>query len=182
MSRSIRYQCCQSEASVVNQKSLYVNLVFPIVPRKNPTWQMMLRSYFLSGFAKLCSAVAEKKTKMSQPIRGQCSQSEANVTLLVFWLSRKTKLAEDFQILLPHKFRRILLSDCRRRISLRQRPGRPSWFSDRSENNTLVKGRCILLLVTLWCCREEFEMSQPIRGRGSPCYYPIGPKKKTQTL
>ena len=67
--------------------------------RKTQTWLRTLRSCFLSSFVEFRSAVSEKKSKMSQPIRGHGGH-------LVFLIVLKnTNLVEDVEILLPVKFR-----------------------------------------------------------------------------
>ena len=90
---------------------------------------MTLRSCFLLSFVKFSSAVSEKK--MSQPIRDQGGH-------LGFPIGPKNKtLVEDVEILLPVKFRWIPFSGFREgyeNVSAHQKPGRPSWFSDRPEN------------------------------------------------
>ena len=74
---------------------------------------------------------------MSQPIRGWSGH-------LVFPISPKnTNLVEDFEILLPVKFRWIPFSSFYREVenfSANQRPGRPSCFSDRPEKHKLGRG------------------------------------------
>ena len=96
----------------------------------------MLRSCFLSSFVEFCSAVSEKRSKMSQPIRGWGGH-------LVFPISPKnTNLVEEIEILLPVKFRWIPFSGFREEVenvSANQRPGRPSYFSDRPKNIILVE-------------------------------------------
>ena len=69
-----------------------------------------LRSCFLSSFVEFRSAVSVKKSKMSQPIRGQGGH-------LVFPIGLKnTNLVEDVEILLPIKFRWILFSGFREEV------------------------------------------------------------------
>ena len=103
---------------------------------------MTLRSSFLSSFVEFRSAVSEKKSKMSQLIRGWGGH-------LVFPISPKnTNLVEDFEILLPVKFLWTPISGFIREVenfSANQRPGRPSCFSDRLKNTNLVEGVEILL-------------------------------------
>ena len=59
---------------------------------------------------------------------------------LVFPIGPKnTNLVKDAEILLPVKFRSILFSGFRgefEKVSANQRPGWPSWFSDRPEKKT----------------------------------------------
>ena len=83
------------------------------------------------------SAVSEKKSKMSQPIRGLGGH-------LVFPIGPKnTNLVEDIEILRPVKFRVIPYSGFREEVenvSANQRPWRPSCFSDRPEKHKLGRG------------------------------------------
>ena len=73
------------------------------------------------------------------------SQSEARVAILFFRPGPKnTNLVEDFEILLPVKFRWIPFSGFRgevKNVSANQRPGRPSCFSDWPENHKLGRGQ-----------------------------------------
>ena len=74
---------------------------------------------------------------MSQPIRGQGGH-------LVFPIRPKnTNLVEDVEILLPVKFRSIPFGGFREveNVSVNQRPGRPSCFSDPPEKHKLGRGR-----------------------------------------
>ena len=86
------------------------------------------------NFIKFLSAVSEEKPKMSQQIRG-------NGGHLVFPIGPKnTNLIKDLKILLPVEFLPIRFSGFRgevNNVSANQRPGRPSWFSDRPEKHKL---------------------------------------------
>ena len=105
---------------------------------KTQTWKRMLRSFFLSSFVEFRSAISERKSKMSQPIRGKDGH-------LVFPIGLKnTNLVEDIEILLPMKFRQIPFSGFRgevKNVSANQRQGRPSCFSDRPKKHELCRGR-----------------------------------------
>ena len=105
---------------------------------KTQTRKRMLRCCFLSSFVEFRSAVLEKKSKMSQPIRGQGGH-------LVFPIGPKnTNFVEDVEILLPVKFRWIPFCGFRgevENVSANQRPGRPSCFSDRPEKHKRGRGR-----------------------------------------
>ena len=83
------------------------------------------------------STVSEQKSKMSQPIRGQGGH-------FVFPIDPKnTNLVEDIEILLPVKFRGILVNGFRgevENVSANHRPGQPSCFSDRLEKHKLGRG------------------------------------------
>ena len=105
--------------------------------RKTQTRKRMLRSCFLSSFVEFRSAVSEEKSKMSQPIRGQGGH-------LVFPIGPKnTNLVEDVEILLPVKFRWIPFSGFREveNVSVNQRPGRLSCFTNRPKIHKLGRGR-----------------------------------------
>ena len=75
---------------------------------------------------------------MSKPIRGLGGHP-------VFPISPKNiNLVEDFEILLPVKFRRIPFGSFIgefEHFSANLRPGRPSCFSDRPEKHKLGRGR-----------------------------------------
>ena len=94
---------------------------------------------------------------MSQPIRGQGGH-------LVFPTGPKnTNLVEDFEILLPVKFRWIPFSSFRgevENVSANQRPGRPSCFSDRPEKHKLGRGRWDLA-----SCRVSLNSFQRFQKR-----------------
>ena len=78
---------------------------------------------------------------MSQSIRGQGDH-------LVFPIGPKnTNLVEEVETLLPVKFLRIAFSGFKgevKNVSVSQRPGRPSCFSDRHEKHKLGRGSCDL--------------------------------------
>ena len=74
---------------------------FSIQSDKTQTWLRTLRSFFLSSFFEFRSVVLEKKSKMTQPIRGQGCH-------LVFPIdSKNTNLVEGVEILPSVKFRWI---------------------------------------------------------------------------
>ena len=90
------------------------------------------------------------------------SQSEARAAILIGL--KNTNLVEDVEILLPIKFRWIPFSRFRgevENVSAKQRPGRPSCFSDRSEKHKLGRGcwvlaSCQVLLNSVqWCQRRS---------------------------
>ena len=68
------------------------------------------------------------------------SQSEARAAILFFRSARKTNLVEDVEILLPDKFCKIPFRGEVENVSVNQRPGRPSCFSDRPEKHKLGRG------------------------------------------
>ena len=67
------------------------NLFFPSA-WKTQTWKRMLRSCFLSSFVELNSAVSEKKSKMSQPIRGQGSKTQNFDVFFTSWMKNLIKM------------------------------------------------------------------------------------------
>ena len=75
---------------------------------------------------------------MSQQIKGQGGH-------LVFSIGTKnTNLVEDVEILLPVKFHQIPFSGFKgevENVSANQKPGRPSYFSDRPKKHKLGRGR-----------------------------------------
>ena len=149
---------------------------------KTPTWWKTLRSCFLSSLVEFRWAVSEKKSKMSQPIRGK-------VDHLVFPIGPKnTNLVEDVEILLPVKFSWIPFSCFREEVenvSANQRPGWPSCFSDRPQNTNLVENVKILLPVEFcWIpfsgFRGEVENVSANQRPGRPSCFSNRPEK-TQT-
>ena len=101
------------------------------------------------------------EVKMSQPIRGRDNN-------LVFPISSKnTNLVEDLEILLPVKFREILFSHFRgevENVSANERPGRPSWFSDRPEKHKLARG-----CWDLASCQVSLNSPQRFQRRSPKC-------------
>ena len=104
---------------------------------------------------------AEKKLKMSQPIRCQGGH-------LVFLIGPKnTNLVEDVEILLPVKFRWIPFSSFSEEVenvSANQRPGRPSCFSDWPEKHKLGRGRWDLA-----SCQVSLNSVQQFQWRSQKC-------------
>ena len=99
---------------------------------------------------EFCSAIAEKKSIMSKPIRDQDGY-------LCFPIGPKnTNLVENVEILLPVKFRLILFCGCREEVenvSTNQKSGQPFWFSDYmySENANLVaRGRWLSTYIVVF--------------------------------
>ena len=120
-----------------------------------------MRSCFLSSFVEFRSTVSDKKSKMSQPIRGQGGH-------LVFPIGPKnTNLVEDVDILLPIKFRWILFISFRwevENVSANQRPGQPSCFFDRLEKHKLGRGRWDLAI-----CQVSLNSVQWFQMRSRKC-------------
>ena len=113
---------------------------------------------------------------MSQQIRGHGGH-------LGFSISPKnTNMVENVQILLSDKFRRILFCGFREEvenISANQRPGRPSWISDRPVKNKLGMKSCFILIFVefrLAITKKKSKMF-PIRVQGGHFGFPIGLKK-----
>ena len=121
---------------------------------------------------------------MSQPIRGQGGH-------LVFPISPKnTNLVEDIKILLPVKFRWILINDFRgevENVSANQRPGQPSCLkafpiSPKKCDTNLVEDDKILLPVKFrWIpfsgFRGEVENVSANQRPGRPSCFSDRPKK-----
>ena len=139
----------------------------------------MLRSCFWSSFFEYCSAVSEKKSKISQPIGHKGGH-------LVFLIGpTNTNLVEDVVILLPIKFHWIPFNGFREEVenvSANQRQGRPSCFSDRPEKHKLGRGRWYLA-----SCQVSLNSVQRFQSRSRKClsqseagaailFFPIGPK------
>ena len=110
---------------------------------------------------KFLSVVSEKKSKMSQQIWGQGSH-------IVFPISPKnTNLVEHIEILLPVKFLWIRFSGFRgevKNVSANQRPGRPSWFSDRPEKHKLGRAHW-----DLTSCQVSLNSLQRFKRRSQKC-------------
>ena len=138
-----------------------VFFTFPGQRESGNSRPLPLGSCFLSSFVEFCSAVSEKKSKISQPIRGQGGH-------LVFRIAPKnTNLVEGVRILLPVKFRWILFSGFREEVenvSANQRPGRPSCFSDRPEKHKLGRGRWDLA-----SCQVSLNSVQRFQRRSRKC-------------
>ena len=117
--------CQRRNQKCLSQSKAGAAILFFRSAQKTQTWKKRLRSCFLSSFVEFRSAVSEKKSKMSQPIRARGGH-------LVFLIDLKnTNLLEGFEILLPVKFRSIPFSGFRgevENVSANQRPGRPSCF------------------------------------------------------
>ena len=116
---------------------------------------------------------------MSQPIRGQGGH-------LVFLIGLKnTNLVEDFEILLPVKFRWIPFSGFRwevENVSANQRPGRPSCFSDRPKKHKLGRGRwdlasCQVSLNPFSGFRGQVENVSANQRPGRPSCFSDRPEK-----
>ena len=92
-----------------------------------------------------CQVSLNSIQRFQSRIRKCLTQSEGQGGHAVFPIGTKnTNLVEDVEILLPVKFRWILLSGFRgevENVSANQRPGRPSCFSDRPEKHKLGRGR-----------------------------------------
>ena len=145
----------------LSQSEARAAILFFRSAQKTQTWQRALRSCFLSSFVEFRSAVSEKKSKMSQPIRGQGG-------LVVFPIGLKnTNLVEDIEILFPVKCRWILFSGFRgevENVSANQRPGRPSCFSDWPEKHKLGRGHWDLA-----SCQVSLNSIQWFQTRSRKC-------------
>ena len=152
------------------------HLVFPIGPQNTNLVEDIEILLPVKFQRILFSGFWGEVENMSQPIRGQGSH-------LVFPISPKyPNLVEDIEILLPVKLRWILFSGFWgevENVSANQRPGRPSYFSDRPEKPKLGRGSCFLSSFVefhsaVW--EKKSNMSQPIRGQGGHLVFPISPK------
>ena len=128
---------------------------------KTQTWWRTLRSCFLSSFVECHSVVSEEKSKMSQPIISQGGH-------LVFPISLKnTHLVKEVEILLPDKFCQIPFRGFRGKVenvSAKQKPGRPSWFSDRLKKHKLGRGSW-----DLSSCQVALNSIQPFQRKSRKC-------------
>ena len=105
----------------------------------------MLKSCFLSSFVEFRWAVSEKKSEMSQPIRGRWGLASCQVSLNSVQRCQRSRKclrqSEDLEVLLPVKFRWIPFCGIRgevENVSANQRPGRPS---DRPDIHTIGRRR-----------------------------------------
>ena len=117
---------------------------------------------------------------MSQPIRGRGGH-------LVIPISPKnTNLVEDVEILLHVKFRWIRFSGFREEVenvSANQRPGRPSYFSDRPEKHKLGRGHrdlasCQVLLKSVQRFQRRSPKCRSQSEAGRPFYFSDQPEKR----
>ena len=102
---------------------------------KTQTRKRTLRSSFLSIFVEFRSAVSEEKSKMwkftdgrtddRRTDDGRCAMTIAHLSLRLRWAKKKNQEVEN--------------------VSADQRPGRPSYFSDRPEKHKLGRGHWDLL-------------------------------------
>ena len=81
---------------------------------KTQTWRKTLRFCFRSSFVEFRSVVAENKSRMSQPIRGQ----GGHLSFLVG--PKNTNFADDVEFLHPVKFRWILFGRLEKKSKMSQ--------------------------------------------------------------
>ena len=94
----------------LSQSETRAAILFFRSARKTQIWYRTLRYCFLSSFVEFRSTVSEKKSKMSQPIRGQGGH-------LVFPIGPKNiTLVENVEMLIPVKFHWILFSGFREEV------------------------------------------------------------------
>ena len=87
-----------------------------------------------------CQVSLQAVQRFQRRSRKCLNQSEARVVILFFRSARKTQTVEDVEILFPVKFSWIPVSGFRREVknvSVNQRPGHPSCFSDWPEKHKL---------------------------------------------
>ena len=138
----------------------------------------MLRSRFLSNLFESRSAVSEEKSKMYQPIMGH-----GNLFLPIG--PKHTDLKEDAEILLPVKFRLILLSgfwEEFKNVSANPRLWRPSCFPNRPEKHKLGRGRwdlasCQVSWIPFSGFSEEVENVWANQRPGRPSFFTDRPEK-----
>ena len=128
----------------------------------------------MSSFVEFLTAVLEKKSKLSPPIRGQGGH-------LVFLIGpKKTSLVEDVEILLPVKCHWIPFGNFREEVenvSANKRPGRPCYFSDRPEKHKFGRGNrylasCLFFLIPYSSFRGGVEnVSANQRSWWSSCFF-----------
>ena len=137
----------------------------------------MLRTYFLSSFIKLDSAVAEKSKYDSDNQRpGQQSSMTNRIknTNLV-------EIVEDFFLSSFVKIHSTVAERKSKNVSVNQRPGRLSWISDRHEKHKLGRGRwelasCQVSSKSIQGLRRSRKMFQLIRDQGGHLGWWIGTK------
>ena len=101
---------CRGDVTCFSQSEANAAMLFSDRTEKHKTWKRTFRSFFHVKFAWFCSDVAEKKSKMSQPIPGKVGH-------LAFPIGPKnTNFAKDVKILLHVKFRQIPFVSCRRKV------------------------------------------------------------------
>ena len=136
-----------------------------------------------------CQVSLNSVQRFQRRSRKCLSQSEARAAILFFRPAQNTNLVEDFDILLPVKFRRILYSGFRQEVenvSANQRPGRPSCFSDQLEKHKLGRGRWDLasswvsLNSVQWFQRRSRKCLSQSEARAAILFFRSA--QKTQTL
>ena len=96
----------------LSQSQARAGILFFRSARKTQTWYRTLKSCFLSRFNEFRSAVSEKKSQQSQPIRGKDVHRS-------FPIDQKNKtVIEDIQILLTVKFRWIPVMSFREEVRI----------------------------------------------------------------
>ena len=98
---------------------------------------------------------------------------------------KNTNLLKGIAILLPVKFRWILFSTFKEEVenvAAIQRPGQPTYFSDRTKKHTFGRGRCDLasnqvsLNSVQQFQRRSRKCSSQSEARAAILFFPIGPK------
>ena len=147
---------------------------------KTQTWRRMLSTWYLPPFRFCWIPVSSyrEEVEVSRSIGSQSSYLDFSIG------TKSTNLVEDVEILLPVKFRWILLSGFREveKVSANQRPGPPSWFSVRPKETNLVEDFEILLpakffLIPLSGFREEFKNVSANQRPGRPSWFSDRPEK-----
>ena len=148
--------------------------------KKSQTWERTLSSCFLSSFSKFRSVVSEKKSKMSQQIRGRGGH-------LVFPIgSNNTNLLEGVEFLRLSSFGKFRSAVAEKKIENVSANQRPAWeviLFFRSARKTKIWQKtlssCFLSSFSNFrsaVSEKKSKMSQSNRGRGGHQVFPISPK------
>ena len=143
-----------------------------------------MRSCFLPSFVEFRSVVSQEKSKMSQPIRGQCGHLWG-----FFYQPEKHKLGRGVEILFPAKLRWIPLSGFRGEVvnvSANQKPVGYVVFRSSVKHKHSRRRRwdfvsCPVSLNSVRCFQRRIEnVSANKRPGRSTCFF-FRSSRKTQT-
>ena len=139
---------------------------------------MTFRSCFKSSFVAFRSAVAQKKLKMSQPIRVKDGHIWSSIG------PKNTNVVENVEILLSVKFREHSVQHFERRswkcIS-QSEAVRPSWISDRPDKYKLDRKRWGFASCQVWLkysvvAEKTSKMPQTIRSQDDHLVFSYRPE------
>ena len=120
------------------------------------------------NFVKQCQISLNPVTQFQRRSKKCLSQSWAMAAIWFLLIGPKnTDLVKDVEILLPVNFRRILFCGFREEVenvSANQRPGRPSYFSNRPEKHRLGRGHRDLA-----SCQVLLNSVQQFQRRSRKC-------------